>query len=616
MRAGSNPSAGELNGLFKEREPILQENGTIRQDQEKKPQAGAETTKFSNEAAGAPGKNADKDAAASPRTSGPFNSLAQETSEDPQPFIYQYLASTFKKILCIRRVSKGSSKAPFPSLPSTQHRRSSVFETTEDDGPTEPKPPTNAASPETNISTAKSDDSIRMVFAGPDMSVFGSDVQVSLPTGPDARLFESSGQAIGWAETMPIRPPPAEEYPKLGVQKAIDIARLGPRPCLAGSSASPRQPPETPGQAPFPPAPSAEHRRRSISAVSDEALESKRHSWAKQSAPGGSLPVSTDPDIKFPHPSDDSTLQIRPRLEIDELWDDLSSPTRESLKRLDVLDRSGQLTERTETKFTGGFSDVSQAKLGGRVVAVKALRVKNIGGAESQRWERRLARELYVWATLDHPNVLELLGFAFEDGGPCLISPWCDNGTLQEYLQKFPEANRRRLVGEIAEGLRYLHLQTPPIVHGDLKTANVFVTSYDVAKISGLGTSRRVEEPRALSNTDDDLSLATIRYTAPEILRDGQDFTLLSDVFSFACVVLETMTDKFPFWKIANDVQVLTEVVFKKQTPSLEDHPGMEEAIWELLRRCWNYEPSDRPTMIEVCRAVHFPSATDLNYLF
>ncbi|KAG8915975.1 hypothetical protein FRC00_002190 [Tulasnella sp. 408] len=334
------------------------------------------------------------------------------------------------------------------------------------------------------------------------------------------------------------------------------------------------------------------------------------------------LTKSSNPSVT--HRSSNPRQTIRPRPEIDELWNDLSSPTRESLKKLDVLDRSGQLTERTGTKFTGGFSDVSQAKLGGCVVAVKALRVANIEGAESQRW-KRLARELYVWAALDHPNVLKLLGFAFEDGGPCLISPWCDYGTLQEYLQKFPDANRRRLVREIAEGLKYLHLQTPPIIHGDLKTvskgfyfgnqlpetddvpqANVFVTGDYVAQISDFGTSRHVQELRT-GFTTDGLVLATIRYTASEILRDGQHPTLSSDVFSFGCVALETMTDKCPFWKIQNVVQVITEVVFEKQTPSPEDHPGMEEAIWELLRRCWNYEQSDRPHMIEVCQTVHFP---------
>ncbi|KAG9048472.1 hypothetical protein FS837_012781 [Tulasnella sp. UAMH 9824] len=382
-------------------------------------------------------------------------------------------------------------------------------------------------------------------------------------------------------------------------------------------------PPETQGQAPLPPLPSTRSRQESASAQPDEALGSQHHSsGVKQSAPGGALPASTDPDGTFPTRSNGSTVQIRRRLEIDELRDGFSSATGKRSQRLKALDHTGQLEERTKPKFIRSFSDVSQAKLGDRVVAVKALRVANIEDGEGRIW-KRLAREIYVWAALDHPNVLELLGFATEDGRPCLISPWCDNGTLQDCLQKFPDANRRRLVREIAEGLGYLHMQTPPIIHGDLKTVNqvfhlrnrlpktddvyqvnVFVTGDCVAKISDFGGSRRVEEFRT-GFTTAGLALTTTRYTAPEILQGDQHLSLSSDVFSFACVALETMTDKCPFWRIQNDVQVITEVVFRKQTPSPEDHPGMEETLWELLRGCWNYEPSDRPKMIDVCKMVH-----------
>ncbi|KAG8937735.1 hypothetical protein FRC00_001292 [Tulasnella sp. 408] len=360
-------------------------------------------------------------------------------------------------------------------------------------GLTKPKPATNAASPETNISTARLDDSLRIALQRPDIGVFGSDVQVSLSTGTDVSRVEFSGEASGWAQTM--RPPAADE-------------------------------------------------RR----------------------------------------------------------DRLSSASGKRSKRPDILDHAGQLKERTKPKFTGGFSDISQAKLGDRVVAVKELRLHKVEGDGDGLIWKQLEREVYVWAALDHPNVLELLGFAFEDGGPCLISPWCENGTLQDYLQKSPDAtNRRQLVCDIAEGLRYLHVQMPPIIHGDLRTANVLVTGENVAKIKDFGCSRRVERFRpGFFNAG--LALTTIRYSAPEILRDGQYSILSSDVFSFACVALETMTDKCPFWKIPNVVGVIAAVVFKKQTPSPEDHPGMDEASWELLRRCWNYEPSDRPYMADVCK--------------
>ncbi|KAG8915978.1 hypothetical protein FRC00_002193 [Tulasnella sp. 408] len=415
-----------------------------------------------------------------------------------------------------------------------------------DDKDDGPTQPKPATSPETKVSTAR----------------------------PDIRKLESQGGAPGWAETVTT-------------------------PQTAGSAST--QP--------------------------DEAPKSPHHpSEVEPSAPGGSPLPSTDPDTKAPHASNDGNPQIPHRLEIYKLWDALSPASGKRSKRLHDLDRTGQLKDRTKPRFQGNFSDVSQAKLGDRVVAVKALRLTNIEGDEqsaSRMW-KRLGREIYVWAALDHPNVLELLGFAFEDEIPCLISPWCENGTVQKYLEKFPNANRRQLVRGIAEGLKYLHEQTPPIIHGDFKTVpfrnkfskidnvpqtNVCVTDKHVAKICDFGSSRRVEQ-RGTGFTTSAGVPTTTRYNAPEILEHGQNPTLRSDVFSFAYVALETMSGKSPFWQILKDVAIVTQVVIKRQMPSPEDHPGLEDATWELLRKCWEFEPSDRPNMVYLALAGYGPTAT------
>ncbi|KIO24651.1 hypothetical protein M407DRAFT_212322 [Tulasnella calospora MUT 4182] len=219
---------------------------------------------------------------------------------------------------------------------------------------------------------------------------------------------------------------------------------------------------------------------------------------------------------------------------------------------------------------------------------------------------KRLAREIHVWAALDHPNILEFIGFAFEDGLPCLISPWCGNGTLVEYLQNNIRPDRGLLVHQIAEGLNYLHTRSPPITHGDFKTTNVLITDDNIAKICDFGGSKYLKEGNTGFTTTGILN-ATIRYCAPEILRDGQNHTLQSDVYSFACVALETMTGKCPFWTIPIGVAIISKVILDKQTPSPVDHPELQDAtLWALLRRCWSHEPSARPTMTEVCRTVHF----------
>ncbi|KAG8915979.1 hypothetical protein FRC00_002194 [Tulasnella sp. 408] len=142
-------------------------------------------------------------------------------------------------------------------------------------------------------------------------------------------------------------------------------------------------------------------------------------------------------------------------------------------------------------------------------------------------------------------------------------------------------------VRQVAEGLYYLHVQTPPIVHGDFKTTNVLVTGDGVAKICDFGGSKRLGETNT-GLTTAGLFQATVLYTAPEIIKDALQSTLQSDVYSFAWVAL-----------------VISKVVWEKQTPSEEDYTELkDEFLWKLLRRCWNYDPRDRPAMIEVCGAL------------
>ncbi|KAG8916408.1 hypothetical protein FRC01_003170 [Tulasnella sp. 417] len=300
-----------------------------------------------------------------------------------------------------------------------------------------------------------------------------------------------------------------------------------------------------------------------------------------------------------------SNPQLKPGISLDELRDGLLSGRGERSAKLDALDCTRRLKERTAPRGSGGYSDVWQAKLDGRLVAVKALRSTQTDRPDEIRMKKRLGRELHVWAALRHPHVLELLGFAFVDNArPCLISPWCKYGTLQDYLKIYRNPDRPTLVRQVAEGLGYLHSRSPPVIHGDFKTMNILVTEDHVAKICDFGGSKHLGEEKT-GFTTAGLPFGTVRYSAPEISRDDAPQTLQSDVYSFGYVALETMTSKYPFWKVKNDSAVIHKVGWEGQTPSKEDYSELEdEELWMILRRCWNNEPSARPTMIEVCRTL------------
>ncbi|KAG8950738.1 hypothetical protein FRC04_007157 [Tulasnella sp. 424] len=248
--------------------------------------------------------------------------------------------------------------------------------------------------------------------------------------------------------------------------------------------------------------------------------QSGGHGQASQSPSSKAPPGSTSLELAVPGNLRPVITQRFLDTGLSELQDRLLSTDAKPSAKIDALDCTSRLSERTDIKSIGAYSDVFQAKLDNRLVAVKALRGTDIEGIDETRMKKRLGREIYVWAALRHSNVLEFLGFAFEGGRPCLISPWCENGTLSGYLERHRSADRGSLVCQIAEGLNYLHLQNPPVVHGDLKTANVLITKDHIAKICDFGVSKHLGEGRTGFTTNGFVA-TTIRYSAPETLQEG-----------------------------------------------------------------------------------------------
>ena len=56
------------------------------------------------------------------------------------------------------------------------------------------------------------------------------------------------------------------------------------------------------------------------------------------------------------------------------------------------------------------------------------------------------ARELCIWARLQHKNILPLIGVVGIDGMPGLASEWMQNGTMGDYLKKHENADVHKLV--------------------------------------------------------------------------------------------------------------------------------------------------------------------------
>ncbi|KAG8907351.1 hypothetical protein FRB99_004598 [Tulasnella sp. 403] len=261
---------------------------------------------------------------------------------------------------------------------------------------------------------------------------------------------------------------------------------------------------------------------------------------------------------------------------------------------------------------TGGYSDVYQVRwerpFGGLQVAIKILRPRNISNTspsadnDQEVISRSMLREMRAWKSAEHARIVPLLGYAILNAGPCFISPWYTNGNIIEYLQSNPDANRRALLLQVAEGLEFLHNSTPVIVHTDLKGTNVLIGDDGDAMLSDFGLSKIIDDvPSGLTSSN--MAGGTLRWMAPEVLLNGKKPDVLADIYSFGLLALEIMTGRIPFHKYGSDVTV-TQAKIRKEKILPADYPelGEKDPIWPLLRKCTKRNPTSRPTASKVVK--------------
>ncbi|WOH02000.1 hypothetical protein DCAR_0521387 [Daucus carota subsp. sativus] len=245
-----------------------------------------------------------------------------------------------------------------------------------------------------------------------------------------------------------------------------------------------------------------------------------------------------------------------------------------------------------------------------RVVAIKRSKVME----KSQI--HQFINEMMILMQVNHRNVVKLLGCCLECEVPLLVYEFVSNGSLFDHVHSIEGGmswlsweNRLRIAAESSGALAYLHsAASMPVIHRDVKLANILLDDHHVAKISDFGASRLVPLDKNQVTT---LVQGTLGYLDPEYFHTGQ-LTDKSDVYSFGVVLAELLTGRKPICmeRSPKDVHLATYFItslnenriFQILEPRVVKEGTIDqlEAAAQLVKRCLSLIGEERPTMKEV----------------
>ncbi|KAK0464740.1 kinase-like domain-containing protein [Desarmillaria tabescens] len=264
--------------------------------------------------------------------------------------------------------------------------------------------------------------------------------------------------------------------------------------------------------------------------------------------------------------------------------------------------------EGTNPVCGGGFADIWKGRLHDTQVCLKVLRIFVPEQARTKIL-RDFCKEALVWRQLRHPNILPFLGVNEDLFTPsyCLISPWMVNGNIMSYLEAHPDHNRLTTLIQVAEGMKYLHNLDPPVVHSDIRGANILVMDDLCCCLADFGLSLFAESQAFDSSSR--MSRGSIRWLALEYINStllDQSYLTARDIYAYGCTVLEIFTGKPPFSNIKNDAGVIYEVLTKQgrpPRPPLNLFPYDE--LWLLVTACLATVSSQRPNAEQILESLH-----------
>jgi len=209
-----------------------------------------------------------------------------------------------------------------------------------------------------------------------------------------------------------------------------------------------------------------------------------------------------------------------------------------------------------------------------------------------------LAREIESFRHLRHKRLVTFIGAVLEIPHPCLVTEYMPGGSLHHLLHvrrlRLPLLHSTNMCLQLADGVMYLHAQTPVVVHRDLKSQNVVLDLRLNLKLCDFGLTESMERTHITRKNNG----GSPRYMAPELFDCKTKITEKVDIWAMGCILIEIHGGSLPYEGINTLADLTREMLVHKRSPVLPRH--MLDALKCIVRGCHNFDHRLRPTSKQV----------------
>ncbi|UZO14493.1 uncharacterized protein OCT59_005950 [Rhizophagus irregularis] len=189
-----------------------------------------------------------------------------------------------------------------------------------------------------------------------------------------------------------------------------------------------------------------------------------------------------------------------------------------------------------------------------------------------------------------------------------MIFQYANGGKLDDYIGNhvadWSWEERLKALNNIIKGLRKIHENK--MVHRDFHTGNILSSFNGYNGYSNPDSNICISDMGLcgeVSNINEKNIYGVMPFVAPEVLK-GKPYTQTADIYSFGMIMYFIMTAKQPFADCAHD-SILAVKICSGTRPDINELEAPKCYI-DLMKRCWDSNPENRPNAIEIEELIGF----------